>query len=464
MTLRSRQTGVGVVLLLVFVVGMSIWGPGVTVAQNAAVCAQILSDVQKQLSEGCAALDKNEICYGNKTITVEFQGGDSPTFGKAGDIAPLSAVKSLKSGPLNPERGEWGLAVLKVQAANLPNTTAGQTATFIVYGDTSFTNLTQPPAPGSDNTAPEEKPAAGPSCPATTTRSTYLRARPGPNEQTVELLQSNTQVTISERRADGQWVFTESQGRTGWLYIQNLKLDCDVNTLPVNDPNAVSTLPGLNSFYFSTAVGAQSSCTDIPPAGLFVQSPGGRKITFKANGADITVGSSVILSAQPNGGMILSVIQGQALINVSGFQQTVNEGQQTTITLGGGPEGLDALGLPGGPRPITRDIAGGLFVSTLCKAGNAAGLGVPCQIQQPTATPRPQQPTSQQPLAPTATFVERCDQRTFRPDGYVCMPGIGPVPCNRDGICNNGEHSYICPEDCGAPPPTKPPCAGTQPC
>jgi hypothetical protein len=338
----------------------------------------------------------------------------------------------LKSGSLNPDRGEWGLAVLKVQASDLPNTTAGQTTTFIVYGETSFTNLTQPPTTDGDTKAPEEKPAAGPSCPATTTRSTYLRARPGPNEQTVDLIQSNTPVTISERRADGQWVFTESQGKTGWLYIQNLKLDCDINTLPVNDPNAVSTLPGLNSFYFSTAVGAQSSCTDIPPAGLFVQSPGGRKITFRANGADITVGSSVILSAQPRGGMVLSVIQGQALINVGGFQQTVNEGQQTTITLGGGSEGLDALGIPNTPRPITRDLARGLFLSTLCKAGNAAGLGIPCDIQRPTPTP-----------APTAV---RQPTTTVTPN--TCKPTQPGLPCNCNNFCDPGESYYTCPQDC----------------
>jgi hypothetical protein len=418
---------------------MSAWGPGTTIAQNAAntaQCAKILSDVQKHLSDGCRALDKDQVCYGNRSITVEFQSADSdsPTFAQAGDIVSLSEIKSIKSSPLNPDRGEWGLAVLKAQVANLPNTTAGQTATFIIYGDTSFTNLTPPEVNGGGETKAPDQKTAGPSCPATTTRATYLRARPGPNEQTVELLQSNTPVSISERRADGQWVFAQTQTNTGWLYLKNLAASCDINTLPVNDPNTVAPLAGLNSFYFTTAVGAQSSCTDIPPAGLFIQSPGGRKVTFKANGADITVGSSIILSAQPRGSMVLSVIQGQATINIRGVQQIVTEGQQTTISLGGGSQGLDALGLAGPPRPISQSMASGLFLSTLCKVGNTAGLGILCQIQRPTPTPAP--PARQPMTTLTAT------QNTCKPT----QPGL---PCNCNGVCDpGGESYYTCPQDC----------------
>jgi hypothetical protein len=256
-------------------------------------------------------------------------------------------------------------------------------------------------------------------------------------------LQANTPVTISERRADGQWVFAQTATNTGWLYIQNLATSCDLNALPVNDPNTVASLPGLNSFYFTTAVGAQSSCTDIPPAGLFIQSPGGRKISFRANGADITIGSSIILSAQPQGGMVLSVIQGQATINVAGSQQIVTEGQQTTIQLGGGPQGLDALGLAGPPRPISQAMANGLFLSTLCKTGNAAGLGIPCQIQRPTPTPVP--PVRQPITTVTAT------QNTCQPT----QPGL---PCNCNGFCDpGGESYYTCPQDCPfAPGPDNP--------
>lgn len=445
----SRQAAAGIVSLVIFVVVMSVWQPGTTIAQNAAntaQCAQILSDVQKHLSEGCRALDKDQVCYGNRAITVEFHsaGNDSPTFAQTGDIVPLSAIKSIQSSPLNPDRGEWGLAVLKAQVANLPNTTAGQIATFIIYGDTSFTNLTPTETNGgAKQKAPIQK-TAGVSCPATTTRATYLRARPGPNEQTIELLQSKTPISISERRADGQWVFAQTRSNTGWLYIQNLATSCDINALPVNDPNAVAPLPELNSFYFTTAVGAQSSCTDIPPAGLFIQSPGGRKITFRANGADITVGSSIILSAQPKGGMVLSVIQGQATINVAGVQQTVTEGQQTTITLGGGPQGLDALGLAGPPRPISQAIARGSFLFTLCKAGNAAGLGIPCQIQRPTPTPAP---PSRQPIT-TVTATQNS-----------CKPTQPGLPCNCNGMCDpGGESYYTCPQDCPfAPVPDNPP-------
>ncbi len=450
--------------ILVIVVALAMWSPQISSAQTINKCAQILTDVQQHLTDGCIALDKDLICYGNHSVKVEFQDSSNSNlrFNDIGDTAPVKLIKSVHTSPLNLNQEEWGLVVLKMQATNLPNTTAGQTVTFIVYGDTTLNNLT---APAADQTAPTPTTtSAGGNCTATVSRATYLRGKPVFNANKEALLQPNTPLTLTERTADGQWAFAQAQANTGWVSASTLKSSCNLNGLPVTDPNVVAGLPGLNAFYFSTAISPQALCSDIPSAGLLIQAPGGRKVNFKANGADITLGSTVILSAQPNGPMTLSVIQGQASITVNGVTQLINEGWQSTVQLGG-PNGLQAVKPPTLPRFITNLNIRLFSILTLCNAAKAAGINIPCAI--PRAAPPPAPPS-----APTTTAnpaaAGNCNVRTFLPNGLVCIPNLGVVPCNRDGICNNGEHSYICPEDCGAPPvplPLQPKsCPSSAPC
>src|SRR5258706_13140810 len=145
---RSKSVVIGMLIAVISIVAISIWGvPGANAAQitatpgsgsTAMACEQVLPYAQQNLSEGCNALDQNEICYGNRTNVITWQpnSGGGP-FIKPGDIVGIDLVKALSAAPLNLERGEWGLSVLKMQA-NLPGTVAGQAITFILYGDTNI--------------------------------------------------------------------------------------------------------------------------------------------------------------------------------------------------------------------------------------------------------------------------------------------------------------------------------------
>ncbi len=450
------------VLMVVLMTAFAAWAPQNAVAQTgqgtpAATCAQLLSNVEQHLAGGCRSLDRDQVCYGNRTLKVEYTDSGTSTFAKEGDIAPLNTIKSITAGPLNPDQNEWGVAVLKVRASNLAGTSAGQVVTFILYGDTTLSKPTASAA------APNAPPAT--TCGGTITRFTYLRAKPGTYEQKVDQLPVNTVVTVTGRLADNSWFAAESQGKIGWLAAQTVKLDCDAASLAVDDPSAPWVMPGLSAFYFTTGVGSQASCTDIPPSGMLVQSPGGRKVTFKANGADITMGSTIILRATQNKSMTISVVEGQVTAVIGGSRQTFGAGQEATIPLTG-VDGLEATGPISAPHALRGDLLSALFLSTLCKTGTAAGLNVPCVIAPPTPVPTPRPLSTPRPLlTPKPTLSSVCTQRTFRPDGTVCLPNYGIFPCNRDGICNNGESAYVCPEDCGNPlPPKGLGCPTTAPC
>jgi hypothetical protein len=411
-----------VMLTLILVITLAVLAPGSATAQTTATpnisitpvtCAQIVPSVQKNLSERCSALDRDQVCYGNSRLSVEYQNGANPQpFAQPGDIVPLSAIKSITMSPLNLERAEWGLAVLKARAS-VPGTTAGQVVTFVLYGDTNIS--TTPPATG--GAAPQTQVQ----CSGTTTRATYIRSTPTANGPQLLLLQGNTTVNIIGRRANNSWVLVEHQNVTGWVFTGVLTLSCNLDAVVVVEPDGGGVMPQLPAFYFTTGVGAQAECQDIPSAGLLIQSPSGMKVSFRVNGADVWIGSSVVLQAQPNGSMSLGVLQGEAGVRVGDRTTIARTGQSLTVPLGGSG-GLLATAPAPNPQPVDPNP---LRVGTICAIARSAGLDVPCSVQvvPPTFTRMPVtrvppratftftparqggSPTPTQPVARTCTFT-----------------------------------------------------------
>src|SRR6266436_3766532 len=203
----SRLAMVGVVVLVALVVLFSIWDTTVTTAQTSTttpvadtqVCTQILTNVEQHLSQDCSNMDRDHVCYGNNTIKVELGGANGQlSFAKPGDVVPLDTIKSLTAGPLNPDTGDWGVAVLKVQTNNLAETTAGQAATFILYGNTTLTSNGTTVATAAATSA---APAAV--CQGTVSRQTLLRKKPDLSQPSVQTLAANDAVKASARTQDG---------------------------------------------------------------------------------------------------------------------------------------------------------------------------------------------------------------------------------------------------------------------
>jgi hypothetical protein len=438
MHVQPRKITLSALFLVFLSLGTVLWAPNATIAQSGTTaCSQLLSKVEQHLSAGCQSMQQDEVCYGNRQISVEYADANGQsTFQKEGDIARLNTIKSLKAGPLNPDNGEWGVAVIKAQTTALEGTTSGQVVTFIVYGDTTISGQVAP-------IGNEGQPTAPTSCHATPIRATYLRASPGPNDPQVVLLQPGVSATITGRTVDGQWVYAESQGQKGWLYTKVLNVDCDPSVLPVAD-SAVKTLPGVNAFYFTTGIQAQSSCRDIPPAGLFVQSPKGMSVSFKLNGADIVMGSTGVFTFRPGASNTITIwtMDGEIDVIVGGTWFRVPAGNARDFPLGGS-DGMQLIRRPTDLRPISlADPQAPIYIRTLCAVAKAAGLTVQgCTIKPP----------------PTPV------SNTSGPTQVACQPTQPGLPCNCNGVCDpNGESYYTCPQDCPFAP--IPPAAATAVC
>ncbi|MCC7209936.1 MAG: hypothetical protein IT323_21720 [Anaerolineae bacterium] len=146
-----RRTWVEVMLTLVGLAALAVVGQGALSGTAWAlapsptpsfreVCQHVLTRAVSLTEQNCGETGRNEACYGFNRVQVEWQEALDPAsvrFEESGDIVPIRNLARIQTHGLNPDTGDWGLALVKLQA-NLPNTNPGQNVTFILYGNTSL--------------------------------------------------------------------------------------------------------------------------------------------------------------------------------------------------------------------------------------------------------------------------------------------------------------------------------------
>ncbi len=123
-----------VVLLLLFVC----FAPIIS-AQDDNICPIIVESALEAADSACSETSRNQACYGNIQVEAELSDTSAVTFEAVGDIAELGDIQSLALSGYDEVSGDWGVAILRVQA-NLPDTLPGQNVTFVLFGDAEITN------------------------------------------------------------------------------------------------------------------------------------------------------------------------------------------------------------------------------------------------------------------------------------------------------------------------------------
>jgi hypothetical protein len=117
--------------------------PAATESAQSAQCPAIVAQALTAVDTACQRTGRNQICYGNVQLSAEFnEGVGALAFASPGDIADLSAIKTVDLSPLDAVNSQWGLALMRVQA-NLPDTLPGQNVTFLLFGDVELENVTE---------------------------------------------------------------------------------------------------------------------------------------------------------------------------------------------------------------------------------------------------------------------------------------------------------------------------------
>ncbi len=281
-------------------------------------CPSIVKSALDIVDASCSDTGRNEVCYGNITLNATLREGvGNLTFTKAGDRAHVADIQTLQLSSMSLTDKSWGVALMEVQA-NLPDTQPGQNVVFLLFGDVSIDNAM---------TSASE-------IPVITTGNVNVRLRPTTNSNNViSSLKSGEKLIATGRLLDSSWVRikVENDARgIGWVSADFLQ--GDLNKLSIIRPDAPTWGP-MQSFYFKTGAGDRP-CAQAPDSGILIQTPKGvGKVTLNANDVEITLGSTVYLQAQPNNLMTVTVVEGQATLQVAGQTQIVPAGTYSQVQL-----------------------------------------------------------------------------------------------------------------------------------
>lgn len=123
---------------------------------------------------------------------------------------------------------------------------------------------------------------------------------------------------------------------------------------PVSNP--------MQAVRLRTAVGSPD-CSQAPPNGLLVQTPHGvGRVLLQVNGVDISLGSTVFLTAQPNQDLTISTLEGSALVYANGGWSAALPGTQVRVPM---TANLEPAGPPLLPEPYTMNAIVTLPVASL---------------------------------------------------------------------------------------------------
>jgi LysM repeat protein len=105
----------------------------------------------------------------------------------------------------------------------------------------------------------------------------------------------------------------------------------------------------MGAVVLSTGIGAVT-CTNAPPSAILVQSPDGTQVSLNINGAELTLGSTVYITAVQNAEMTIATIEGTAIVAALNATRIIQPGAQVRMPLGT-DDGLHVVGPPSEPQP-----------------------------------------------------------------------------------------------------------------
>jgi len=316
------------ILLCCFVLSIS------SIAQSD--CPTLVNFALSSTSEFCAETGRNQACFGHVNLSAEGQPDASNfEFIEVGDIVDVAAIRTLRLSTLDSTAGNWGVVLMKVQA-NLPNSAPGQNVTFMLFGDTELRNAA--------NSVEDQNP---PTLTATISSSINANVRVGPNSTMAVLasIPNGVAVTATGISSNSEWlriILPDSAvEQQGWISRQLVIPDGDTSTLNVIEPGQPQFGP-MQAFYLTTGIG-QPSCDEAPENGLLVQTPKGvGEINLLVNEVEISMGSTVFLTAERNEdsdredgvnvrSMKVKTIEGTAITRVNGKTRVATGGSQFEV-------------------------------------------------------------------------------------------------------------------------------------
>lgn len=288
-------------------------------AQPAAECPAQVEQALAAVGDACAGLGRNALCYGFTDVLASFTGAPPDLrFSAPSDRADLKFMASVQTSPLDPTSGNWGIALMNVQA-NIPGTLPGQNVVFILMGDAQIENQVDPAIV--PNTA---EPVS-----ASVTRAARLRTQPTAEANAAGDLAAGARILIDVRSPAGQWIRVVDDEGAAWIDAQAVGGFNPALVPPAN----LTALSPMQAFRFTAGIG-RPACEQAQGA-LLVQGPEDFVIDLSVNGAHVRVASTVLISLG-DGSVRVTSLSGMAQVEgrviPQGFytEAPVDDSQQIT--------------------------------------------------------------------------------------------------------------------------------------
>jgi len=331
--------------------------PGAVQAREAGTCTSLAQSALSSVAQSCAGAAANSVCLGYDAVTATFAASAQPTFKAKGDKVNLADVTSLTTSVANPEAGNWGVAVLKIQA-NIPESSQGITG--VIFGDATLTSAVK-----ADDLL---------TLPVTTVRDVaLLRGGAAQTYPSLIKLMPGQKATVDGRNKAGDWLRVRLDSAVGWSPANQLNVDGDAKTLAVledQDSRAGFVYKNpMQAFTLSTKVAA--TCGGEAPSGMLLQltqdtqNANTKPARLMVNGVDLTLTSgTVYLRATPKDRLEIAAVNGSATASVLGGTITLNAGEWVRVRLGG-TDGLMAIAGPNAKSRFPYALIDGAPVNAL---------------------------------------------------------------------------------------------------
>ena len=248
---------------------------------DAVACDGLVTQALELVADTCVAIGTNQLCYGYDTINATLN-DPSLFFDRPGDIVPVTALETLNTGSINTATGEWGIALMDVQA---DLAVADGSVRILLFGGAELSPANDPAAAGLQTCTFTNDGAA----------PLNLRGTPTLNARVTDVLGVGSQLQVYGTTAEGDWL----RSARGWVQTQAGTLDCETDALTPLDSTSDAFVAPMQAMTLRVDEAAQ--CESIP-AGMLIQTPDGQTASLLVNGVEMQVGSTALLTHERESG------------------------------------------------------------------------------------------------------------------------------------------------------------------
>jgi hypothetical protein len=342
-------------------------------------CPSIVQQAIDTVSAQCSKMARGQLCYGNSTITAQFQPGTNDIqFQVPGDTVDVGTITQFALGAMDTATNTWGVAEMKIKA-DLPASDPLRAVTMILFGNVQV----------SDGTRDANIAAVYGSLPPVRQTQIAVATNTSLNQQATQAASTATKLAGLEASATAHAITPTPTGtipalRETQAAATATKLaayEATATAMPLASTSGTDATKGpyagLQAFYFQSNDSAP--CDQAPHDGILIQTPQGTKqrVMLVVDSVTISLGSTVYLTAQPGKFLTINTLEGSAIISAAGQTQTAVAGTVVQVPL---DSNLRASGVPAPPQYYVADAVRSLPTNVLSASTVSYMPGLPATI------------------------------------------------------------------------------------